>query len=217
MIAALLADAAAGGLLTRVMHADVAVLLLALGGLLIAIEFNAPGTVVPGATGIFFVLLAAYALLHLPLHAWAVALLFVSFGLMAAEVKLPTAGILGMLGVAGLVFALGNLVAAAPDHPGVSWPVAIGAGVGFGGIATALAILGERARRAKVLTGAEAMVGHTAIAQTALEPAGVVAVRGELWQARLIEPFTSLAAKEEVKIAGFDGLVLLVTPSNVQA
>lgn len=217
MIAALLFDAGAGGLLARAMHPDIAILLLALGGLLIAIEFNAPGTVVPGATGLFFVLLAVYALLHLPLHAWAIALLFISFGLMAAEVKLPTAGILGLFGVAGLVFSLGNLVAAAPGHPGVSWPVAIGAGVGFGGIATTLAILGERARRAKVLTGAEAMVGHMAIAQTNLEPAGVVAVRGELWQARLTEPSVSLSAGAQVKIAGFDGLVLLVTPSNGQA
>ncbi|MBS1814058.1 MAG: hypothetical protein JSS87_04210 [Acidobacteria bacterium] len=217
MIATIFVDAIADGMLARVMHADVAVLLLALGGLLIAVEFNAPGTIVPGATGLFFVLLAAYALLHLPLHAWAVALLFVSFGLMAAEVKLPTAGVLGLLGVAGLVLALGNLVAAAPEHPGVSWPVAIGAGVGFGGIATALAILGERARRAKVLTGAEAMVGHIAIAQTNLEPNGVVAVRGELWQARLMEPSTLLSAGSEVKIAGFDGLVLVVTPSNVKA
>lgn len=202
-------------ILQHAMHADAAVLLLAFGGLLICIEFNAPGTILPGATGLFFVLLAIYALMHLPLRGGAVALLFLSLGLMAAEVKLPTAGILGLLGVAGLIFALENLVIPAPQAAGVSWPVAIGAGVGFGGIATGLAILGERARRAKILTGAQALIGQTAIAQTPLAPNGTVLIRGELWMARLTNSDTQLSKGSSVKITGFEGLVLLVETSNV--
>lgn len=201
-------------ILQHAMHADAAVLLLAFGGLLICLEFNAPGTILPGATGLFFVLLAIYALLHLPLRGGAVALLFLSLGLMAAEVKLPTAGILGLLGVAGLVFSLENLVVPAPQTAGVSWPVAIGAGIGFGGIATGLAVLGERARKAKILTGAQAMIGLTAVAQTPLAPEGTVLVRGELWQARLNTPQGVLSKGSTVKITGVDGLLLLVETSN---
>src|SRR6202034_1661842 len=49
-------------LLSKLTNPDVAVLLLVLGGLLIYLEFNVPGTVVPGSIGTLFVLLGLFCL-----------------------------------------------------------------------------------------------------------------------------------------------------------
>jgi membrane-bound serine protease (ClpP class) len=58
-----------------------------------------------------------------------------------------------------------------------------------------------------VRTGGEALVGTTAVAQTALNPNGHVLVRGELWQAHSQIP---IAAGETVRILNRTGLLLEV-------
>jgi membrane-bound serine protease (ClpP class) len=84
---------------------------------------------------------------------------------------------------------------------------ALGAGIGFGLITIFLTTLAVRARRAKVQTGGEALLGTTAVAQTALNPNGQVLVRGELWQAHSDHP---VAAGEKVRIRHREGLLLEV-------
>ena len=62
------------------MNPDLAVLMLVIGGLLIYLEFNAPGTIVPGALGTLLVLLSLFALNLLPVHYTAVMLLLAAGG-----------------------------------------------------------------------------------------------------------------------------------------
>ena len=64
-----------------------------------------------------------------------------------------------------------------------------------------------RARRNKVQTGGEALLGTIAVAQTALNPNGHVMVRGELWQAHSHD---AVAAGEPVRIRDRKGLLLEV-------
>ena len=59
--------------LSKVANPDIAVFLLVLGCLLIYLEFNVPGTVVPGSIGTLFVLLALFGLNLLPVRHTAVA------------------------------------------------------------------------------------------------------------------------------------------------
>ncbi len=204
-------------LLLTLMNPDLSILLLTLGFLLVYLEINTPGTVVPGAAGVLLILLAAYALLMLPLSATGIVLCMAAALLLLLEAQFPAHGVLACTGIIALVLGLGTLVQGPLPQLQVSWPVAIGAGLGFGGVTAALIVLGFEARRAKIKTGAEAMLGWLAIAQTALAPEGQILVRGELWHARLSSRDSFVAAGERVKVLRADGMTLEVTAVPVAA
>jgi len=157
-------------LLTRLTSPDLDVLLLLCGGLLIYLEFNVPGTIVPGALGTLLVLLAVFGLNLLPVQHTAILLLFAALALMVLEAKFASHGILGIAGILCLVFGLATLVDGPTPEMRVHFGVAAGAGVGFGVITFGLAWIAFKARRAKRLTGADALLGHPAITITALYP-----------------------------------------------
>jgi membrane-bound serine protease (ClpP class) len=198
-------------LLSRLTNPDIAILFLVLGGLLIYLEFNVPGTVVPGTLGTLLVLLALFGLNLLPVRHTAVALLFAALILMMLEIKFASHGALALAGILCLIFGLATLVDAPIPELRVHLATAIGAGLGFGSISFGLAWIALRAHRSKVLTGAPAMIGATAIAATPLQPSGQVEIRGELWQARLSGPL-SLPVGAHVIVRSIDGLTLLVEP-----
>ena len=86
-------------------------------------------------------------------------------------------------------------------------------GLGFGAISFGLAWIALRARRSKVLTGPQAMIGGTAIVRTPLSPTGQVEIRGELWQATL-KGHAPLAPGSAVSVRAIEGLVLIVEPTQ---
>jgi membrane-bound serine protease (ClpP class) len=198
-------------LLSKLTNPDIAVLLLVLGGLLIYLEFNVPGTVVPGSLGTLFVLLSLFGLNLLPVRHTALALLLAAVLMMVLEAKYGGHGVLATAGVACLVFGLATLVDGPIPELRVHTATAVGAGLGFGAISFGLAWIALRARRSKVLTGPQAMIGATAIARTPLNPTGQVEIRGELWQASLRGP-ASLAIGSAVYVRSIEGLVLIVEP-----
>ena len=155
-------------LLTRLTSPDLDVLLLMCGGLLIYLEFNVPGTIVPGALGTLMVLLAIFGLNLLPVQHTAILLLFAALALMALEAKFASHGVLGVAGILCLVFGLATLVDGPTPDLRVHFGVAAGAGIGFGAITFGLTWIALKARRSKRLTGANAMLGHPAIAITPL-------------------------------------------------
>ncbi len=197
-------------LLTRLANPDIAVILLIVGGLLIYLEFNVPGTIVPGALGTLCVLLAAFGLNLLPVRHTAVALLIAAVALIVLEAKFSSHGVLATVGVACLVFGLATLVDAPIAEMRVHLSTALAAGIGFGGISFFLAWIALLARRNKVLTGPAAMLRQIATVVTPLAPSGQVELRGELWQARLTDPSATLATGSYAKVDAIDGLVLLV-------
>jgi membrane-bound serine protease (ClpP class) len=93
----------------------------------------------------------------------------------------------------------------------------MGAGLGFGGVTASLLVLGLEARRSKVRTGSDAMLGWLAVAQTPLAPEGHILVRGELWRARLTSKDSAVAAGDHVKVLRADGMLLEVTAVPVAA
>ena len=209
-------------LLTRLTSPDLDVLLLMCGGLLIYLEFNVPGTIVPGALGTLMVLLAIFGLNLLPIQHTAILLLVAALALMVLEAKFASHGVLGLAGVLCLVFGLATLVDGPTPEMRVHFGVAAGAGVGFGAITFGLAWIAFQARRAKRLTGPQAMLGHPAIAMTPLAPQGQVLpgypaigqveVRGEIWKATLPPNTPPVPAGAQVTVRAVDGLTLTVAP-----
>jgi membrane-bound serine protease (ClpP class) len=196
-------------LLSKLANPDVAVLLLVLGGLLIYLEFNVPGTVVPGSIGTLFVILGLFGLNLLPVRHTAIVLLLAAAVLMLLESKFTSHGVLALAGIASLVVGLATLVDGPIPEMRVHTSTAVGAGLGFGAISFGLAWIALRARRSKVLTGPQAMIGGTAIVRTTLAPTGQVEIRGELWQASL-RGHASLAPGSAVSVRAIEGLVLIV-------
>jgi membrane-bound serine protease (ClpP class) len=207
-------------LLTRLTSPDLDVLLLMCGGLLIYLEFNVPGTIVPGALGTLMVLLAVFGLNLLPIQHTSVLLLFAALALMVLEAKFTSHGILGLTGVLCLVFGLATLVDGPTPEMRVHLGVAAGAGIGFGVITFGLAWIAVKARQAKRLTGPQAMIGQVAIAMTPLAaqghalpgyPAiGQVEVRGELWKAVLPPNTAPVPAGTQLTVRAVDNLTLTV-------
>jgi Membrane-bound serine protease (ClpP class) len=203
-------------LLTRLTDPNLAVLMLVLGGLLVYLEFNVPGTIIPGSIGTLLILLSLFGLNLLPIRHTAVLLLIAAVVLMVLETKFASHGMLALSGTICLVFGLATLVNSSVPEMQVHTGTALGAGIGFGAISFGLAWIALRARRGKVLTGPQAMVGAVAIAQTPLTPSGQVEIRGELWQATL-RNHASLPAGAAVLVRCVDDLTLIVEPAGDSA
>jgi membrane-bound serine protease (ClpP class) len=201
-------------ILGRLMNPNLAVLILVLGGLLIYVEFNAPGTIVPGALGTLLVLLALFALDLLPIHYTAAMLVVAAFALLLLEVKFASHGILAATGIICLVFGLLTLVAGPVPEMRVRWSTAVACGVGFGIITAFLLRIAMQARRNKLQMGSQAMVGEYGTVTEPLLPSGQILVRGELWEARSAIP---LAKGDRVRVLAVEGLTLTVEAAPLAA
>jgi len=193
---------------------NIALLLLVGGALLIYLEFNSPGTIVPGALGTLMVLLAIFALNLLPIRYTAVLLLVAALILFLMEAKFGGHGVLAIAGILCLTFGTLTLVAAPIPEMGVSPWVAIAVGVAFGAITAFLVRLAVRARRMKSLLGVDALVGRAATAMEPLSPEGHVLVEGEIWRAVASEP---VAAGSRLRVTSHEQYLLHVEPSGASA
>jgi membrane-bound serine protease (ClpP class) len=188
---------------------NIALLMLVGGALLIYLEFNAPGTIVPGALGTLMVLLAIFGLNLLPIRYTAVLLLIAAVALLVLEAKVGGHGALAVAGIVCLTFGMLTLVAAPVPEMGVSPLIALGVGAAFGVITVFLLRLAIRARRMKSRLGVDAMVGSLAKAMEPLAPEGHVLVDGEIWQAMASEPIDAGAA---LRVVGHEQYLLRVEP-----
>jgi membrane-bound serine protease (ClpP class) len=198
-------------LLGWLVNPNIALLFLVFGALLIYLEFNSPGTIVPGALGTLMVLLAIFALDLLPIRYTAVLLLVAALVLLVLEAKVGGHGALAIAGILCLTFGTLTLVAAPVPEMGVSPWVAISVSVAFGAITWFLVRLAVRARKRKSRIGADAMVGSPATAMEPLAPQGHVLVEGEIWQAVANAP---VAAGTRLRVVGHEHLLLEVEPEG---
>jgi len=198
-------------LLGWLVNPNIALLFLVFGALLIYLEFNSPGTIVPGALGTLMVLLAIFALDLLPIRYTAVLLLVAALVLLVLEAKVGGHGALAIAGIVCLTFGTLTLVAAPVPEMGVSPWVAISVSVAFGAITWFLVRLAVRARKRKSRIGADAMVGSPATAMEPLAPQGHVLVEGEIWQAVANSP---VAAGTRLRVVGHEHLLLEVEPEG---
>jgi membrane-bound serine protease (ClpP class) len=191
---------------------NIALLLLVGGALLIYLEFNTPGTIVPGSLGTLMVLLAIFGLNLLPIRYTAVLLLVAAMVLLILEAKFGGHGALAIAGIVCLTFGTLTLVAAPVPEMGVNPWVAVALSLGFGGITVFLVRLAVRARRRKARLGVDALVGSAASAMEPLTPEGHVLVEGEIWLAMASGP---VAAGTRLRVVGHDQFLLRVEPAEV--
>ncbi len=197
-------------ILDTLMDPNFAFLLLVVGALALYIEFNHPGAVIPGTIGVVFILVAAFALNLLPVRFAALALILGAFAMFAAEAKFTSHGVLTVGGI--VLLTLGGLLLVDAPIPQlqVSLVTSLAVSIPFGLITAFLMTIALKARRNKIVTGEQGLVGETGIAQTSLSPKGKVLVHGELWDAI---SSSALSEGQFVVVRKVDGLTLQVEPS----
>jgi membrane-bound serine protease (ClpP class) len=195
-------------ILDRFMDPNLAVLIFIAGALLIYLEFNTPGTVIPGALGTLLVVTAMFSLNLLPVHYASLMLIAAAFLLILIEAKFPSHGVLATVGIACLVLGTLTLVDGPIAEMRVSLATALAVGLAFGAITLVLVRLAVRARKNKFRLGPEALIGELAITQP--NPVFVL-VHGELWQ---VQSRTPIEPGQTVKVLAVKDLLLTVEATS---
>jgi membrane-bound serine protease (ClpP class) len=196
-------------ILSFMMNPSIIFIIFAIGVLSIFVEFNHPGAVIPGVIGFIAVLLSLYTLNFLPFRSIAVVLILASFIMFILEAKIQTHGIIGAGGIVLMVLGALLLVDGPIPQLRVQLWAALAVAIPIGIITVFLMTIALRARRNKVVTGDQGMIGEVAIVCAPLAPVGKVFVQGELWDA--VSP-VNVGAGSKVVVRRVENLVLHVEP-----
>ncbi len=200
-------------ILDTIIDPNIIVLLLSLGVLGITIELFNPGLIFPGTFGAISLIVAFFALQVLPVSAAGVLLMLLAAAFFAAEPFVMSHGALALAGAA--CFVVGSLMLfdpAGPHYQVSLWVALAIASTLFLCVVFAVTKI-LQARRRPAVTGKDELIGQLGVVRRALDPAGLVSVHGELWQART--DGEALRPGTTVRVDGIeDGLVLDVSPAE---
>jgi membrane-bound serine protease (ClpP class) len=190
---------------------NIAYILLTLATTGLILELINPGTILPGVVGAIALILAFYSLAVLEASWAGIFFIILAFVLFIAEVFTTSFGLLTLGGIASLVMGSLILFGGGPELFQLQidwWIIAL---VVIVITAVFVFVVGAviRSQRRRPVSGKEGLIGKIALAQTELDPTGMVLVEGERWTARAeggrIEP------GEEAVVTKVEGLRLWVT------
>jgi membrane-bound serine protease (ClpP class) len=194
-------------ILDTIIDPNIIVLLLSVGTLGIVVELFHPGLIFPGTVGGISLIVGLFGLQVLPISAAGVLLMLLAAAFFGAEPFVMSHGALALAGAT--CFVLGSLLLFDPAGPSyqVSLPVVLTIAGTFALFVTFAVTKIVQVRRRRPVTGQEELVGQVGLVRKALDPAGLVFVHGELWQARSEDE--PIEAGAPVIVAGIgEGLVL---------
>jgi membrane-bound serine protease (ClpP class) len=203
-------------ILDTIIDPNIIVILLSLGTLGITIELFNPGLIFPGTVGAISLIVGLFGLQVLPVSAAGILLLLLAAAFFAAEPFVTSHGALALAGAACFVFGSLMLFDPAGPHYQVSLSVALAIAATFALIMIFAVTKVVQARRRQPVTGKDELVGQLGVVRRALDPAGLVFVHGELWQARTTGDPIEVGATVQVQAID-DGLVLEVSPAEPAA
>lgn len=197
-------------LLATITDPTIAYFLLLIGIYGLIFEGYNPGAIVPGVIGAICLLLALFAFQVLPVNYAGLGLMALGVLLLIAEAFVPSFGVLGLGGIVAFVF--GSIMLLDTEVPGfvISRMLIVGLSLAASFALVAVMALMLRMRRRPVVSGREALLGHTAEALHDFERTGAVFVLGERWNAVASCP---IKKGQQVRIDSVDGLVLRVSPA----
>jgi membrane-bound serine protease (ClpP class) len=188
---------------------DLAVLLMLAGMLGLYVEFTNPGLMVPGLVGSVCLVLGFVALQILPFSWLGLFLLAGGLALFVAEIFVTSYGLLFVAGVTCFLLG-GSMLFDMPEVNDLNvsfFKVLLPAVAGMSAFAGLVIVAVTRSMGLPEITGQGELVGLEGKAQTALDPEGMIFVRGEIWKACAEAP---VAAGERVEVIGVRGLELRV-------
>lgn len=190
-----------------VTNPNIAYILLLIAVYGIFFELMNPGAVLPGVIGTISGIIALYSLNMIPFNYAGLLLIILGISFMIIEVFVSGFGVLGIGGV--ISFAFGSFLLFDADTLGNS--VSIPLVIAFSLVSLAFFVMVMRlflsSRAAKVVTGAEEMVGSFAEVINTSDEGYHIMSHGEVWNATSQE---KLSVGQKVQVIGLNGLTLKV-------
>ncbi len=198
-------------LLAVISDPNVAYILMLLGIYGLFFELWNPGYVLPGVIGGICLLLALYAFQVLPINYAGLGLILLGIGFMVAEAFVPSFGALGIGGV--VAFVVGSIILMDTDVEGytIAWPLIAAVAAVSAAFFLGVVYMALKARKRRVVSGQEEMVGAIGEALENFKGEGRVRVHSEEWQAR---SGSAIKRGQKVKVTAIEGLMLTVEPYN---
>ena len=196
-------------MLAAITNPNVALLLMMIGIYGLIFEFMNPSSFLPGTLGAICLLTALYAFAALPVNYAGLALILLGIGMLIAEGFLFSHGVLGTGGV--VAFALGATMLIDADTPEfrISWSLIGGVTVASAAFILLVVRTALGARRRRVVSGAEEMIGASGTVQDWSGGKGHVFVHGERWSA---SGDRQLGQGQPVRVTGLVDLTVEVEP-----
>ncbi len=187
---------------------NIAYMLLMVGMLGLYLELSNPGLILPGVIGGVSLILALYAMQALPINYAGLLLILLGAVLLIAELNVPSFGLLSS--GAAICILLGSIFLMDTDDPALQISRAILYPT-VGAILLAsfgIAYLASKIRTLRPVSGAEALLGASAVVKTELNPEGSVFLHGEIWNASCENQ--TIPVGESVIVDSVNGLKLKV-------
>ncbi|TKI69514.1 nodulation protein NfeD [Sulfurimonas crateris] len=199
--------------LSTITNPNIAYILLLLAIYGIFFELMNPGSIFPGVTGVISGVIAMYALNMIPFDYAGLLLILLGIALMVAEVFVAGFGILGVGGV--IAFAFGSLLLFDADTLGQSVSIPLIIAFTLSSLVFFLLVikLFLSSRSAKVVSGADEMIGAAAKVVDVREDGYLVHCHGETWSA---VSDSKLSIGQDVEVVELSGLVLKVIPKPIK-
>lgn len=199
-----------------VLDPNVLFLLFIVAAVCIYLELSHPGAIVPGTVGAIALLVFLYGAGSLSPNWAGLALMLLAIILLAVDVRAPTHGVLTVGALISLVAGSLIFFNTGPADQAVNPWIVVAVAAGVGALAVVVLRYAWMARRARVDTGREGLIGQVATVIVPLTPDGRVRVLGEDWSATLIAPQTGVGGPERlergarVRVVDVQGLRLRV-------
>ncbi len=199
-------------ILSVITDPNVAYVLMMLGMIGLLAELYNPGAIFPGVIGAICLILAFFAFQSLPINYAGLLLILLGIGLLVAEIKIVSHGILGVGGVVAM--GLGSLMLFDAPELGfrISWWVLIPTVGATAGLFLFVVTAGVRALGRQPLLGGPGLIGETGVARERLAPGGQISVHGEIWRA--VAEDGPIDEGVPVRIVGIEGLTLKVVKAG---
>ena len=200
-------------ILDTIIDPNIIALMLSLGVLGIVVELWNPGLIFPATLGGICLIIGLYGLQVLPVSWAGILLMLLAAGFWGAEPFVSAHGALALAGAVSFVFGALLLF----DPAGPAYQVSLSVALAVAGTITAFLLLLVvklvQVRRRPVEVGVHSLVGDVG----EVRRGGMVAIHGELWQARSADG-SFLALGEQVTVERVEeGLVLVVHRNEAPA
>ena len=204
------------GLGARVQHSLIsprlAYLLFVVGLALIVFEFFAASVGFGSAVGAVCLVASCYGFSHLPVAVWAAVLIGLAVGAFGIDVQAGQLGPWTVMATLALIGGSWTLYGGSSRLHVPWWEVAL---VVLSTVAFFVAAVPAfvRARFSTPTVGREGLIGELGAAEAAVDPDGVVVIRGSRWRARTNRA-TPIAVGAAARVVAVEGLVLEVEPEE---
>ncbi|MDJ0497313.1 MAG: NfeD family protein [Acidimicrobiia bacterium] len=191
---------------------DAAYFFLLAGLAVAAFEFYAAGAGIAAAIAALSLFLAGYGFATLPMNWWAVVMAVVGVGLYNWDFQRHELGIRSIVGTILMIWG-GLMFVGGPAQIGTNWWAVLltVAGIMLFYLFAMTTIV--RSRFGTPTIGRDYLVGSSGVAETVLEPDGVVVIDGARWRARAHRA-AAIAPGSAIEVLAVEGITLQVGPQE---